>query len=161
MLASSSILQVFAENLKSNDLGATANNFQMTISLEGGEHQIKAGQPYSLVIRYNNISTNETFAIYEVNGTVADPNYSFVVTSPSGKDVSPDMTKIHRPFSGVFRYAPPGQIIEIKFNLSNYCKLDEVGTYKIVAKMEKVLLVAENKTFKTVSNSLNIKVVPN
>jgi hypothetical protein len=153
--------QVFAENPKADDWGAISNNLQMSIRLDGKENQIKAGQSFNLLIRYKNISTNETFIFYEVNGTINDRTYSFIVTSPSGKDVSPDMTKIQPSFSGVFRGISSGQIVEIKFNLSKFCSLDEIGAYKITVKKEKILQPAQNKEFAIISNPLSVVVVPN
>ncbi len=132
----------------------------MSIKLEDKETHIKARPTaYSLLIRYKNVSTNEPFDIYVVNGTVDDPSYSFVVISPSGKDISPDMKKVQRPFSGADHQVAPGQIDEIKFNLNKYCTLDEVGTYKIFAK--KTIWTNVNKTFEAVSNPLTVTVIPN
>jgi len=83
------------------------------------------------------------------------------VTSPSGKDVSPDTSRFQHPFSGGFRYAPPGQVIEIKFDLSAICRLDEVGVYKITVKKAKIFWLTKNKMFEAVSNPLNVTVVAN
>jgi hypothetical protein len=150
-----------ADDLKTDDWGVATNNLQISIKLEGGEQQVKAGQPYGLVIRYKNITTNDTFAIYEVNGTIDDSSYSFHVTSPSGKDVSPDTSKIPMYESGGICYASPGQVIEIKFDLSAICRLDEVGVYKITVKKAQIISIAKNKMFEAVSNPLNVTVVAN
>jgi hypothetical protein len=153
------VKQVLANGLDADDWGAVTNNLQMSIKLEDKETHLKAGQPYSLLIRYKNVSTNEPLDIYVVNGTVDDPSYSFVVISPSGKDVSPDMKKVQRAFSGADHLVAPGHIDEVKLNLNKYCSLDEVGTYKIIAK--KTIWTYVNKHFEAVSNPLNVTVIPN
>jgi hypothetical protein len=83
------------------------------------------------------------------------------VTSPSGKDVSPDTSKIPMYESGGICYASPGQVIEIKFDLSAICRLDEVGVYKITVKKAQIISIAKNKMFEAISNPLNITVVAN
>ena len=99
--------------------------------------------------------------MYEVNGTVYDPSYSFVVISPSGKDISPDMKKVHPGDSGADHRVAPNQTVEIEFNLSYFCKLDEVGTYKIIAEKKAMWSPKSQKVFTVISNPLLVSVVSN
>jgi hypothetical protein len=125
--------QTFADDLKTNDWGAVTNNAQMSISLTGGGNEIKASEYVRLLIRFRNVSTNETFSINRPNSIETDPTFSFIVVSPSGKDVSPSSPKM---FVGSGGSIPvdPNQTVELEFNLSNLCRFDEAGTYRIVAK---------------------------
>jgi hypothetical protein len=149
-----------AAEVNTNDWGPATNNLQMSIRLDGAEKQIKAGQPFTLSIRYQNISTNEKFIVYKFNGAENDQSYSFLVTSPSGKNVSPDMKKIGESGSGQVLGVNPGQILEIKFNASKLFKLDEVGTYKIIAK-KVIMSEARQDEFEVVSNPLDVVVTAN
>jgi hypothetical protein len=64
-----------AAAVDTNDWGTATNNLQMSISLKGDKKKIKINQPVKLLIRYRNVSTNEHFWFYEVNGGAAyDPN---------------------------------------------------------------------------------------
>lgn len=154
-IASSLITRVYAD--QTGDVwGPVTNNLQMAISLSGGE--IETNQPCILSIRYRNISTNETFWIYEVNGTVYDSTYSFKVISPSGVDISPDMSKVHSSDSGEIHWLGPRQTVTIKFNLSAFCRFDETGIYKIVAKRKSIWATKERQDVTAVSNPLEISV---
>src|SRR5205823_1579090 len=64
----------------------------------------------------------------------ADPSFSFIVVSPAGEDVSPKAPQINLSSSGDFIRLDPGQSTEVKFNLSQFCKFEEMGSYRIVAK---------------------------
>ena len=155
MLAMLIVRQVFADTLQTNEWGAINNNIQMSVSLKSGVNEIKTNQAVLLVIRFKNVSTNETFRIYQANAIEYDRGYSWVVISPSGNDISPNMEKIPASESGGFIRLSPNQIKELEFNFSHLCKFDEIGTYKIVAK--KTLLSPENqKPVTVVSNPLNI-----
>jgi hypothetical protein len=82
------------------------------------------------------------------------------VTSPSGKIVSPDMTKVVQPFSGMIHALNQGQVVEITFNVSKLITLDVVGTYKIIAK-KKMWSDAKHEEFEVVSNPLEVVVISN
>jgi hypothetical protein len=155
------VWQVFADDPKTHEWGAVTNNFQMSINLKGDKNEITTNQPCILLIRYRNVSTNEMFRVFEANGTVYDPSYSFVVISPSGKDISPDMKKVRSGDSWANHEVGPNQTVEIEFNLTYLCKLNEVGTYKIIAKKGQMWSVARDKEFTVVSNPLNVLVIPN
>jgi hypothetical protein len=129
------------------------NGLQMSISLSGRE--IKTNQPCVLLIRYRNVSTNEVFQIFE---TAYDPTYAFTVTSPSEINISPDMTMLQESDSGQVHWLNPGQTVAIEFNLSAFCRFDEPGIYKLVAKRERIWSTKEHQDFTVVSNPLKITV---
>ena len=70
------------------------------------------------------------------------------------------MRKIKYGDSGANRVAHSGQSIEITFDLSKLCKIDENGTYKITAEKDEIWAVGKKRRFKVVSNPLNVTVVP-
>ncbi|MBP7826039.1 MAG: hypothetical protein KA236_05775 [Verrucomicrobia bacterium] len=152
-------LQSFSEDAKGNEWGPVTNNAQMSIASQAAKNELKIGQPVNLWVRYRNISTNQTVCVFAVNGTVHDPEYSFFVMSPSGKDVSPDLKK-WAPESGRIMCVRPRQVRAIEFNLSAVCKFDEVGTYKITAQKRGIWTGEKSIPFSLVSNPLLLSIVP-
>jgi hypothetical protein len=136
--------------------GPKTNGLEMSISVDDGE--IKTVQPCILSVRYRNVSTNETFRIYEVNGTVDDSTYAFKIISPAGVDISPNSADIQNAISGQIHLLPPGQTLNITFNLSHLCNFDKLGAYKIVAKKEEIWSSQKHQAFTVVSNPLNVTV---
>jgi hypothetical protein len=136
--------------------GPTTNGLRMSISLNGKE--IKTNAPCNLLVRYRNVSTNELFLIYEVGGTVDDHTYSFVVTSPSGADISPDLSKVQSGDSGQAHIIGPGKTLILRFNLSSFCTFDTVGTYHVIARKGEIWSRQKHDSFTVVSNPLAINV---
>jgi hypothetical protein len=151
------VCQAFADHLKTNEWGAVTNNFQMSINFKGEKNEIKTNQPLCLLIYYKNVSTNQTFRVYRANAIECDPGYSFVVISPSGKDISSNTEKIAPSESGGFVSMVPSQIIECEFNLSRLYKFDEIGTYNIIVK-KAIWSPKSQKVFTVISNPLNVVV---
>jgi hypothetical protein len=149
--------QVFAEDVRTDEWGAITNKMQMSISLKGDKKQIGTNQPFSLLIRIRNVSTNELFHGYYTY--VNDYELSFVVIAPSGKDISPKFPKDRVAGSGAAIRVPPNQTKKFEFNLSYFCMLDKIGTYKIIAK-QKGYLGTNQTPFIVISNPLYISVVP-
>jgi hypothetical protein len=158
LTASLAVWQASGAQTESNHWGAVTNNLQMCIALEDGIER-KVSEPLNLMILYRNVGSNETFQIYQVNGTVSDPSYSFTITSPSGKDISPDLTKLAA-FSGQVHGLEPGKIVEIRFPLSKVCKVVELGSYEIVARKE-VWSDSKGARFQVVSNRLRVNIGAN
>ena len=139
--------------------GPITNNLQMSIALADNRTNITVGEDFALTIRFRNLSTNKMITVYQVNGTIYDPTYSFEIISPSGRDVSPDTKKLKPGDSGVVLFLVPHQIVDIRFDLGQLCKLGETGTYNIVAR--KTLWSPTIRTTITVtSNPLSVRVVP-
>jgi hypothetical protein len=134
--------------------GTVTNNLQMSISLTSGENEIITNQPVVLLVRYKNISTNETITIYNDAAISRDATYSFVVTSPSGKDLSPNLPKSINGSGGIYPLSP-NQTQEFKVNLSQLCKFDELGIYRIIAN-KTIWSSKERKWFTVTSNQLSI-----
>jgi hypothetical protein len=131
----------------------------MSLRLEGDKTQVKASGPFSLLIRYRNVSTNETFGLtYDGETPLDDFTYSFIVLAPSGKDISL-AKEMQENSSGYIRQLKPGEIIEVEVNLSKWYSLNEVGTYKITAKKGDMLWAGKPEAFEVVSNPLDVKVV--
>ena len=105
-----------------SDWGAVTNNIQMSIRPESSADKITTNEPVKIQLRFRNVSTNETLVIFVANGTVYDPRYSLSVISPSGKDISPDLTK-YSPESGLLMSIRPKQVAETELNLSSVCSL--------------------------------------
>ena len=149
-----SLLQAFADT-KTNDWGAMTNSIQMSIALRPEKTDFRLSNVVVLVIRLRNLSDHETFLVSRWNAIENDPSYSFVVTSPSGKDVSPGPKII--PGSAGATPLEPNKTLEFEFNLSRLCKFDEVGEYRITAK-KLVRSPAREMSFAVISNLLNISI---
>jgi hypothetical protein len=146
--------RVLAGDTETIEWGAVTNNFQMSISLKCGGHEIKTNEPVVLLIKYRNVSTNETIIVFNHIVPAMDATYSFVVISPSGKDISPNIPKSLTGSGGNYPISP-NQTREFDVDLSQFCKFDELGAYKIISK--KVIFAdPKNKWFTVVSNPLSI-----
>ena len=158
MLAAATVLGVFADDAKTREWGAVTCNAQMSIELKESKSEIQSNQSVYLVIRIKNVSTNDTIGVYQSLAIVVNSlvNFSFVVISPSGKDVSPKAAEYFRGGSAGSYSIGPGQIKTFDYDLNYLCKFDEVGTYKVTAK--KRLFPDLEEKCELVSNSLNIVV---
>ena len=137
--------------------GPVTNNIQMSIRAKSSVGTITTNESVKMVICYRNISTNEVFVTYVANGIVCDPSFSLSVIAPSGKDISPDLTK-YASESGRFMSIGPKQLAEVEFSLSSVCDLSESGTYRITLK--KQMLTPEKHTpYSIVSNTLLLRIV--
>ncbi len=128
----------------------------MSISLKDGGRGEREKQPVELTVRYRNVSTNETIFIHKFLATAVDVTYSFHVISPTGKDISPVPPKWSSG-SGADYPVAPGCIKAFEINLSELCKFDEIGAYKVIVK-KMVLRSNRSGWFTVVSNALTIDV---
>jgi hypothetical protein len=126
---------------------------------------LKTGEPFSLLVRIRNLSTNKTFVFCYGDITPdAKDGLACIVISPSGKDISPRMRSESSEFyvrGGSYRRpltAQPDQTAQFEFPLSELCKLEEMGTCKITAR--KTIRDKAGKDFDLTSNSLCVRVVP-
>jgi hypothetical protein len=157
IFVSVALSNALAQDPATNEWGAPTNNVQMSIRLKNGGKETSLKKPVELLIRYRNISTNETFILNRLNDIEMDTSYSFTVLSPEGKNICPGVTETA--FSGDIIRLGPNQVAELNFNLSVRCKFDEIGTYKIIAKNTEIVS-EKNKAFEVVSNPLYVSVVP-
>ena len=146
-----SVTSPWSQTFQVGDTNVAAARFSV-------KHEVKVGQPFSLLVRIRNLSTNETLSFYNAlqPNTSPDVGLACVVISPSGKDVSPTRTAAGG--SGQFAVARPNQTTQFEFGLSGLCKLEETGTYKITAK--KNTFGNADKAFVLTSNTLSVSVVP-
>jgi hypothetical protein len=170
---------VIAADTHADDWGPATNNAQMSIQLYGDEHSIASNQPVVLQMRFRNVSTNKGFYFISEVDTERDPGFSFLINSPSGKNISIHGTT-NQPYFGSGRLINVGtnQIRELEFNLSRLCTFDEFGTYNIAATRSIITgmisnemsnarpLTPNSKPIKILtgcwltSNPLNITIVP-
>jgi hypothetical protein len=146
-----------ANSIEANEWGNAANNIQIGISMKANNAQIKTNQSFSVSVRIKNLSTNDFFYFYLPLASTENDPISFIVTSPSGKDKSPIPPLVEHG-SGANVNVPPNQIYSFEFNLGYLCKFDEVGTYKIIAKMN--VSPTQDKNRWAISNPLSVTVVP-
>jgi len=151
----------FADDTNANGWGVATNGVQMAISLKNGGSEIKTNQFVTLLVRIRNVSTNETVYLYRYifDDTGSDGGVSCRVISPTGKDILPNTdNSLHRG-SGADYPVPPRQIYEFEFDLGEFCKFNEVGTYKIIA--TKKMWMGKYEKFPVVSNPLFVIVNSN
>jgi len=140
-----------------NEWGAISNGVQMSISFDGKKREIKTNEEFQLLVSIKNLGTTNAWSYL---GGMANSELGnglhCVVISPSGKDVSPSVKFRGEAFG--FINCPPGGGESFKFNLSRICRLDEMGTYKIIA--QKSIYFDVKKSWVVTSNPLFVKVVP-
>ena len=156
MFAALSAVRVFADDTNKIEWGAITNNVQTSISLKDGPATIKTNQPFSLLARIRNVSTNHTFSFCLPFPPEYESGLKWVVISPSGRDVSP-VPKLVLRVSNAIVLMNPNQIYEFEFKLSSICKFGESGIYKIVAKMD--ISWSPHEPCWVVSNPLYLTVV--
>jgi hypothetical protein len=157
-------LVAVADDTHADDWGPATNNAQMSIQLNGDKNHLASNQPVVLQMRFRTLSTNNAFWFVSVLDTERDPGFSFLINSPSGKEIFLDGKKNLPSFgSGRAINVSPNQIKELEFDLSRLCKFDEFGTYKIIAK-KSIITGMSSKEVLTgcwlTSNPLNITIVP-
>lgn len=119
--------------------------------------EIKTNQPLVATIVIKNISTNETLSFDRLLSAKQDDGISLKVISPSGQDVSPK-PPIGGHGSGYIVTLRSNQVHNFQIPLSEMCRFNEIGTYKIAAK--KRLTINGVSTFWEESKVVEISVVP-
>lgn len=155
-LAVSLSVPVFAGITGSGDWGSATNNIELRIGLDGGERQIKTNQSFQLLIHIRNTSTNSPFYFLSPLAIFNGEPFTFEVISPSAKDIAPAPPKVERGSAEVITVRP-NQDYKCNFNLGYLCKFNEVGTYKILAKMN--VGMVKSKKIWAISNPLFVIVV--
>jgi len=138
--------------------GAETNGIQMSIKLSNGALEVKTNQPIKLVIRYRNVSTNESFPV-SVGGHIEfDSSFTWTIISPSGKDISPDMLFHANQWANWYTLKPQ-KSKDVEYDLSVRCNFFESGTYKITLQ-KGISSDTTQRLFTVVSNPLNVTIVP-
>jgi hypothetical protein len=141
-----------------NQWGPLTYNTQISIGLDDKTSVFKTNQVINLLVRVKNLSTNQQFGFIigtPISYTVAA---TFIVTSPSGKDISPVMYNSNR-IHGLPIWVHPGQIDGFSFQLGEICQYHEIGTYKILIKMQRPS-PDRRKLYDIVSNPLSVTIIP-
>jgi len=143
--------RAFASDLVPGDWGPTNCGAIMALTLPDSAIQFKTNQPINVAICVKNVSAGILYMMH----TKETDDFTFVIISPSNKNVSP----APHPDSGInFRNitqtVKPNDNMNYSIDLSVVCKFSEIGTYKVTAK-RKVIAGCEIK-----SNTLNILIVP-
>ena len=151
-----SAAKAFADEANNMEWGAISNNVQMSIAARGGEKTIKTNQPVSLIVRIKNVSTNQLYFSY-LYPLETTQNLSWLVVSPSGKDVSPVRQPVFR-VSVVSRQIDPSEVFRFEYSVSSICSFHEIGTYKIVATID--VGTKPHEPLRVNSNPLYLTVIP-
>jgi hypothetical protein len=151
-------LDVLADVPETNEWGSVIDNIQIGIGIEGNAGQIKTNQQVDLTIRIKNTSANRPFNFYRPAAILNGFPMYYEVISPSGKDISPAHANGFWGSGGIMN-VPPNSVYNYEFNLGYLCRFNEVGTYKVVAKMNLTWTTAHTNSLPT-SNRLYVTVVP-
>jgi len=143
----------------SNEWGPLTDNTQISIALNPATSQIVTNQNPQFIARIKNLSTNEVFHLYVGAAFLASRGMSFTITSPSGKDISPVFYNNFIAESGITVWVPPGKVDGFIVGLQQFCKLDELGTYKITMTVQRGS-PDRHKLYNVVSNPLFVTVIP-
>lgn len=146
-----------SEETTTNKWGVARGNVQLSIDLKRGHEPILTNEPVELIVRFKNVSTNETFSIYLSNDERAQHGFDFQVMSPSGKEVR--LVAVVSRGSGRFMNIGSNQIGHFEFNLSRLFNFKEIGIHTIVA--SRTMLAPTTQTpFTVASNPLFVSIVP-
>jgi hypothetical protein len=145
-----------AGDVSTPEWGPVTKNAQLSVNLRADGKSIEASQPVKLIIRFRNVSTNETLIVLLSNAEEHNAEFSFVVRLPSGKDVT--LTPGAHHGSGAILHLAPSGTHAIDFNLSRLWRFDQPGAYQITAKCR--VDIGASKSFQIVSNPLSVLVVP-
>lgn len=148
-------------NIKAGEWGPVTNSLQMSLRLQCEREEIKTNEPVRLLVQVRNVSTNEVIWIPRPKEAVEKTGYfSFVVVSPSGRNISPASQP--KPYYGSVRLLAPGHTEDFKVDLSRICNLEEIGTYRIIARRTETRSDKRTKgaiLFEVRSNPLYVSVV--
>ena len=157
IIATCFIAKPLAGVAQTNEWGPITNDVRMALIFKGKQASIKTNQPFSVLIRVNNLSTNRPYVWGQALVNRPDTAGIFSVISPSGKDVSPTIPKVYLRGSMVSIRVTPGETRDQEFNLGAFCKFEEIGTYKITLKRYIGNPTNHGWMF---ANTINLSVVP-
>jgi hypothetical protein len=133
-----------------NNWGATNCGAQMSIALEETNNEVKTNEPVNLTICIANVS-DSGITILDILGV---RDFSFVITSPSNKNMSSiSPSEIEYSSRKVLCSIPPNGRVHYSFDLRSVCNFNEIGTYKVIVKRKLA-------NCELVSNQLFISVIP-
>lgn len=150
MLATTAFSNAFAENTNNAD---SSCNAEISIRLKEPAKEIKTNEPVILLVQIKNLSTNETL-IFRAENMPTD--FTWTITSPSGKNVSPKKSPFNAAISGWFPKLKPMEARESDYDLSAICGFNENGIYKVIVKKEVFRLAPVREKCEITSSPLNI-----
>ncbi|HEU6447729.1 MAG TPA: hypothetical protein VFV23_04755 [Verrucomicrobiae bacterium] len=127
---------------------------EISIRLKEPAKEIKTNEPVIVIVQIKNTSTNEmlTFMIHS-----SPMDFTWNITSPSGKDLSP--TNSLPEFGASWNpKLSPQESRDSSYNLSEICNFNELGTYKIIARNQVLSSFTKRKVCEIISNPLEIKI---
>jgi len=146
------------KNSATNEWGPVNYYTQISIGINGAKTTFGTNEDVEMLVRVRNLSTNNDYGLYVQEPFTFSDGFKFVVISPTGKDISPPFHKSFR-FTGGVVWVKTNQVDGFRVDLGQICKLNEVGSYKIVLKMKR--WSPDRKTaYEIDSNPLNIVVTP-
>jgi len=86
-------------------------------------------------------------------------DFTWVITSPSGKDLSPKPDLLHEAISGSFPKLKPLESDETDYDLSSVCKFNEIGTYKVIVQKQVISIAPSSERKKCEIVSIPLKTV--
>lgn len=150
-------VRAFAQNASPIEWGPVTSNCQMSIGCEANLREVKTNEPLKLLVQIRTVSTNDSFFFPLQLRSLLGSGFSLVVTSPSGRDVSPKPPQITMGSVQLARVLP-GKPFSFEVDLTGLCSFKELGTYKIIAKRQ--LTTGDNsRAFTVTSNPLSLTVV--
>lgn len=156
MFGTMTVWNVFADDGKTNEWSATTCEAQISVALKEPAKEIKTNEPVIVTVQIKNTSTNEVL-IFLISNVPTD--FTWNITSPSGKDLSPRKSAFPQPgFSSLNVRVNPMETSVHDFDLSSICNFNEIGTYKVFAKKEVFFISPTHKKCEIVSEPLNIAI---
>ena len=148
----------FPDDITTDTWGPITNDAQMAITPKYDGAGLKTNQPFGVIVRLRNLSTNETFYSNRLIEPIVTAHFYFNVIAPSAKEILP-IPNMTAAFGRIKNFiVRPNDIYSFDFDLGVLCKFNELGTYKIIGKM-RVGRSTKGFLFIT-SNQLSLSVVP-
>jgi len=141
-----------------NQWGPLTYNTQISIGLDSNTNKFRTNEIINLLVRIKNVSTNDGFGMIVGLPITFTEGASFLVTSPSGKDLTPAMQHSYR-LQGLATWIQPNHVEGFAFHFDEICQYNEIGTYKILVKMQRPS-PDRRKLFDVISNPLYVTIIP-
>jgi len=143
-----------ASEADTNEWGSVTCGAVMSLHRENSGTEPSTNSPINVDICLKNVS-DKLFSVVRTSDPLTD--FSFEVTSPSGKNVSPKKHS-YQPSSPRFSDAiKPGEVFSFpKIDFRSVCELKVSGSYKVVAKT--MISSSTGQSCEVASNPLNVSV---
>jgi hypothetical protein len=132
---------------------ASSCEAEISIRIKDPAKEIKTNEPVILIVQIQNVSTN-AMLMFRTESLPTD--YTWTISSPSGKDLSSKPDLLPEAISGSFPKLKPLESRETDYDLNQVCNFNEAGIYKVIVKKEVFSISPERKKCEIISNPLNI-----